>query len=471
VETYHVDHDQSEAGERAETQYSETNVGNTVQTATSIAGSAEGEGGGVTADRQRLRRAVVASAFGTVVEYFDFSLYAFFATVIADTFFPAGNRTTALLYTFAIFGASFVMRPLGGILLGHIGDRIGRRPALGMSVGGMALASTLIGCVPSYAEVGMAAPLLLLCLRCVQGLSAGGEIGGAAAYVIEVAPDRARGYLTGLVSTGVMAGTLLGALSSAFVHTVFDAQALGTWAWRLPFLISLPLGVVTLVLRSRMEESRAFTRIEESGAVERMPVLTILRDNLRGLLIVCGLSGGGLMLFYLTIAYMPTYLQREHVMSGTAAAWSTTLTLFGGMLAIPVWARLSDRLGRRPVYLIASFGTALAAYPAFLVIPWSVTTAAIAQIALGQIEAIWLSVAFATYCEQFPTRVRSSGVSLGYNVGSIIAAGPAPYLATWLIPAIGRIHAPALMLIVFALISAAAALCARETAGQPLQGE
>lgn len=446
-------------------------MGNTVQATTSVASAVEGENRRVIADQRRIRQAVIASGFGTLVEYFDFSLYAFFATVIADTFFPAGNGTTALLYTFVIFGVSFVMRPLGGIVLGHIGDKVGRRPALGLSVGGMALASALIGCVPSYADIGMAAPLLLLVLRCVQGLSAGGEPGGAAAYVIEVAPDRSRGYLTGLVSMGAMAGTLLGAATSAFVHTAFDATALAAWAWRLPFLISLPLGIITLVLRSRMEESRAFTRVEESGAVERMPVLTIVRDNLREVLIVCGLSVGGLMLFYITIAYMPTYFQREHLMSRTAAAWSTTLMLFGCMLAIPLWARLSDRIGRRPLLFISFFATALGAYPAFLVMSWSVTTAALAQIALGQILAIWLSIAFATYCEQFPTRVRSSGVSLGYNLGSMIAAGPAPYVATWLIPAIGRVHAPSLMLISFALISAAATWAARETAGRPLPEE
>lgn len=412
----------------------------------------------------------MASGFGTFVEYFDFSLYAFFATVIADTFFPAGNRTTALLYTFGIFGASFLMRPLGGILLGHVGDKIGRRPALGLSVGGMALASALIGCVPSYAEIGMAAPLLLLGLRCIQGLSAGGEMGGAQAYVIEVAPDSERGYLTGLVSLGLLGGTLFGAAASIVVHAIFDAKSLADWAWRLPFLVSLPLGIITLLLRSRMEESQAFTRMEKRGGVERMPVLTILRDDLRELLIVCGVSGGNLMLFYMTIAYMPTYFQRENLMSGTAAAWSTALTLIGGMLAIPLWARLSDRIGRRPVLLIASLGTMLAAYPAYLVMPWSVTAAAIAQIALGQLEATWISVAYATYCEQFHTRVRSSGVNLGCNLSSIIAAGPAPYLATWLIPAIGRVHAPALMLIVFSLISAVAAWCARETAGRPLAG-
>ncbi|WP_161564021.1 MFS transporter [Cupriavidus lacunae] len=443
-------------------------MGNTVETDASIAGAVDGEIERVTAERLRIRRAVIASGFGTFVEYFDFSLYAFFATVIADTFFPAGNRTTALLYTFGIFAASFVMRPLGGILLGHIGDRIGRRPALGLSVGGMALASALIGCVPSYAEIGVAAPLLLLGLRCIQGISAGGEMGGAQAYVIEVAPERERGYLTGLVSLALLAGTLFGAVSSVFVHSIFDAKALADWAWRLPFLISLPLGIITLVLRSQMEESRAFTRMEERGTVERMPVVAILRDNLRELLIVCGVSGGNLMLFYMTVAYMPTYFQRENLMSGTAAAWSTALTLIGGMFAIPFWARLSDRVGRRPILLAASLGTVLAAYPVYLVMPWSVTAAAIAQIALGQLEAMWISVAYATYCEQFSARVRSSGVSLGCNLSSILAAGPAPYLATWLIPAIGRVHAPALMLIVFSLLSAAAVWGARETAGQPL---
>ncbi|MBP0588398.1 MFS transporter [Paraburkholderia sp. LEh10] len=446
-------------------------MSNTIHTAHAGASATEGGHERTASDRQRLRKAVLASGFGTLVEYFDFSLYAFFATVIADTFFPAQNPTSALLYTFVIFGVSFVMRPLGGILLGHIGDRIGRRPALGLSVGGMALASALIGCVPSYAQIGVAAPLLLLALRCIQGLSAGGEPGGAAAYVIEVAPAHSRGYLCGLVSMGATAGTLLGAATSAFVHTAFDAATLSAWAWRLPFLVSLPLGVVTLVLRSRMEESKAFTRAEESGKLERMPALTILRDNLREVMTVCGLSLGGLMLFYITIAYMPTYFLREHLMSRTGAAWSTTLMLLGCMLAIPVWARLSDRFGRRPLLLISFIGTALGAYPAFLVMPWSVTTAAIAQIVLGQILAIWLSIAFATYCEQFPTRVRSSGVSLGYNLGSMIAAGPAPYLATWLIPIIGRVHAPALMLIVFALVSVVATWLTRETAGQPLVGD
>ena len=422
-------------------------------------------------DQRRIRQAMLASGFGALVEYFDFSLYAFFATVIAATFFPAENPTTALLYTFAIFGVSFVMRPIGGILLGHIGDKIGRRPALVLSVGGMALASAFIGCMPSYAQIGVAAPLLLLCLRCVQGLSAGGEPGGAAAYVIEIAPAGSRGFLTGLLSMGAMAGTLLGSATAAFVHTAFDAGTVSAWAWRLPFLVSLPLGVIALVLRSRLDESRAFARVEESGSLERMPALTILRDNLREVLMVCGLSLGGLMLFYITIAYMPTYFQRENLMSRTGAAWSTTLMLFGCMLAIPLWARLSDRIGRRPLLFIAFFATVLGAYPAFLVMPCSVTYAAIAQIALGQILAIWLSIAFAAFCEQFPTRVRSSGVSLGYNLGTMIAAGPAPYMATWLTPISGRVHAPALMLIVFALISATVTWLARETAGQPLRGK
>jgi MHS family proline/betaine transporter-like MFS transporter len=450
-------------------EYLERDMNETVQSA--AISNAVQERENTLADRQRIRRAVLASGFGTIVEYFDFGLYAFFASVIADAFFPLGDRTAALLYTYGIFAASFILRPLGGILLGHVADRFGRRPALGLSVGGISLASALIGCVPSYAEIGIAAPILLLTLRFIQGLSAGGEIGGAQAYVVEVAPKRSRAYLAGFVSMGLLSGTLFGALSSAFVHTVFDARALTAWAWRLPFLISLPLGIVTLIFRAKMDESEAFQRIEKRGAVESVPVVAILQEHLRELLIVACVSAGNLMLFYMTFAYLPTYLQREHCMSGTGAAWSTCVALLGGIVTIPLWARLSDRIGRRPLLLAASIGAAVLAYPAFLAMTWSSAAAVTAQFLLGQIQALSLGVAYVTQCEMFPTRVRSTGVSLGCNLSATVVAAPAPYLATWLIPATGNVHAPALMIVVTALIAAAAAYAAKETAGCSLNGE
>jgi MHS family proline/betaine transporter-like MFS transporter len=417
---------------------------------------------------RRIRRIIAAGAFGTIVEYFDFSVYAFLATTIADVFFAKGNPTAALLYTLGVFGASFVLRPLGGILIGHLGDRYGRRPALTLSVAGMAFASTAIGLLPSYATIGVAAPVLLFVLRSIQGLSAGGELGGAASYVAEVAPDGQRGRLTSTMNLGTMVGTMLGSASVVVLHLTMSHDALLSWGWRLPFLVSLPLGVITLLLRWRMEESQQFKRLEESGSLAKVPALDALRTSPRGVLTVCGLSLASFMSYYLTFTYMSTYFQRQGVMSGTAAAWSTTATLVLAMLVIPFWGRMSDRVGRRPLLLAVCAADLLLAYPAFLVMSHSMAAAVVAQIALGQLEALYMSVILATYCEQFPARVRASGFNLGYNLASILAGGTAPYLATGLIAATGDAKAPAWMLLVAAAISLATAFTLKETANRPL---
>lgn len=417
---------------------------------------------------RRIRRIISAGAFGTIVEYFDFSVYAFLATTIADVFFAKGNPTAALLYTLGVFGASFVLRPFGGILIGHLGDRYGRRPALTLSVAGMAFASTAIGLLPSYATIGIAAPILLFVLRCVQGLSAGGELGGAASYVAEVAPDDRRGRLTSMMNLGTMIGTMLGSACVAVLHVTMSHEALLSWGWRLPFLASLPLGVITLVLRRRMEESKQFENLESSGSVAKIPVLDALRSSPRGVLTVLGLALGSFMSYYLTFTYLPTYFQRQNIMSGTDAAWSTTATLVCAMFVIPFWGRMSDRVGRRPLLIAVCAADLLCAYPAFLMMSHSTAAAVFAQIVLGQLEALYVSVILATYCEQFPARVRASGFNLGYNFSSILAGGTAPYLATWLISATGDAKAPAWMLIAAALVSLVTAFTLRETANRPL---
>lgn len=417
---------------------------------------------------KRIRGVISAGAFGTIVEYFDFSVYAFLATTIAEVFFAKGDPAAALLYTLGVFGASFVLRPLGGILLGHLGDRYGRRPALTVSVAGMAFASTAIGLLPSYASIGIAAPALLFAFRCIQGLSAGGELGGAASYVAEVAPDEQRGRLTSTMNLGTMIGTMLGSATVAVLHITLSHDELLTWGWRLPFLISFPLGVITLILRSRMEESKQFERLEETGTVAKIPAFEALRSSPRGVITVCGLSLASFMSYYLTFTYMSTYFQRQSVMTGTAAAWSTTATLILAMLVIPFWGRMSDRVGRRPLLIGVCLGNLILAYPAFLVMSHSVAAAVVAQIVLGQLEALYMSVILATYCEQFPARVRASGFNLGYNLASILAGGTAPYLATWLISATGDAKAPAWMLIVAACFSLVTALTLKETARRPL---
>jgi len=420
------------------------------------------------ASRQSIRRVVLAGAFGTVVEYFDFSVYAFLATTLAAVFFPAENPTAALLYTLGVFGAAFVARPVGGILIGHLSDRYGRRPALTVAVVGMAFASTLIGLLPAYASIGIAAPVLLFVLRCVQGLSAGGELGSAGSYVAEVAPDGRRGFLTSTTQVGTLVGTMLGSLCVGLMHLGLSNEQILSWGWRIPFLISLPLGIAALIVRSKMEESKQFEQVEEQGAVAKIPALSALVSHPRAVFSVFGLTLVSFASYYLVFTYMSTYFERQGIMPPGLAAWSTTLTLLLAAVAIPVWGKITDRIGRRPILIGVCVANLLLAWPLFIFMQTSVGAAFFSQIVLGQIEAAYLGVILAAYCEMFPARVRSSGFSLGYNFSAILAGGSAPYLATWLIAATGASHAPAWILMAMAFLSLLVALTVRETANRPM---
>lgn len=421
-----------------------------------------------TDEKRRLRKVVFAAGFGTVIEYFDFSVYAFLATTIAAVFFPKNDPTAALLYTLGVFGAAFVIRPIGGILIGHLGDKYGRRPALATSVLGMAFASAVIGLIPSYAVIGLAAPALLFLMRLLQGLSAGGELGGAAAYVTEAAPDSRRGFLTSTTQVGTLIGTMLGSLSVALLRMMLTDAELLSWGWRIPFLVSLPLGIAALVVRRRMEESKQFEQVEESGAVARIPALAALRSHPRGVFTVFGLSLVSFAAYYLVFSYMSTYFERQGIMQPGMAAWSTTLTLALAAIAIPFWGKVTDRVGRRPVLIGVCVSNLILAYPLFLIMGNSPGAAMFSQIILGQIEAAYLGVILATFCELFPARVRASGFGLGYNFAAIVAGGSAPYIATWLIASTNQPNAPAWILVVTAIISLGTALSVKETANRPI---
>ncbi|MEV5384455.1 MFS transporter [Streptomyces sp. NPDC052721] len=420
-------------------------------------------------DHKVMRRVTLAGGIGTAIEYYDFSVYGFLAVTLAEIFFPESNPTASLLYTLAVFGAAFVLRPLGGILLGHVADRYGRRPALAASVLGMALASAAMGALPGFTAIGLAAPILLLALRCVQGLSTGGELGSAAAFVAEAAPDRTRGFHTSTTQVGTLTGTLLGALVVAVVRVSLTPEQMSSWGWRIPFLLSLPLGALALVVRNRIEDSKQFVRLRDNEQTARMPALTALRSHPRAVLTVCGLSLVSFAAYYLVFSYMATYSTIQGIMSPTASVWCTVLTLALAASAIPFWGKACDRWGRRPILIGVSLAILILDYPLFLLMgQGSITLALLAQVLLGQGEAAYMGVILATYTELFPARVRSSGFSLGYNVASIIAGGSAPYIATWLIDETSSSLAPAWMLIAAAAVSLGTALTVQETAGKPL---
>jgi MHS family proline/betaine transporter-like MFS transporter len=416
-------------------------------------------------DRPRQRKAVVAACLGTAIEYFDFTIYAFLATSIAAVFFPHEDSTAALLSTFAVFGVSFLLRPLGGVLMGHFADRYGRRRALTLAVVGMAGASFAIGVVPGYGSIGIAATILLVLMRSVQGLSAGGELGTAASYLAEESPMRHRGYRTSFVNIGTLAGTVLGSLFVAVIKASLTGEQIIAWGWRIPFLLSLPLGVVALVIRRRMEESTQFEAIQERDEIKRAPLRSLITSHPRSLLSVTLLALTANASYWVVFTYLGSYFETQKVMSATASAWATTGTLVLAALALPLWARVSDRVGRRPVMIGTNALFVVLSYPAFVLMSHSTVLAIVTQLVLGQVTSLYLASILATFAEMFPAGVRVSGFAFGYN----IAAGTAPYVATWLIAATGNPYSPAFFLMAAtALALVGAVFTMKETANKPL---
>lgn len=420
-----------------------------------------------------LRRVLIAAGAGSVIEYYDFGVYAFLATTLAVVFFPAQDPATALLSTLAIFASAFVMRPIGGVVIGHIGDRFGRKVGLATSVITMAVCTAAIGMIPSHAAIGIVAPILLVLLRCGQGFAAGGELGGASAYVAESVADNRRGLFSSIPQLGCLLGTALGSLTVAALTMGLTTEQMQTWGWRIPFLFSVVLSVAAILFRRKMDESPDFERLEEAETVRKLPILDAIKKHPGAIASVFGINMVSFAAFYLVFTYMTTYFEVEGVMSKTDAGWVVFLTQILALVAIPVWGHISDRVGRKPVLLGVCVANIIFAIPLFALIGSGGTAGAIiGLIILGQFEGAYLGVISATYCELFPASVRSSGFNLGFNLSAIIAGGSAPYIATWLIAATDDAKAPAYFLVVTAIVSLLAVAKIKETAGKPLpQGD
>ncbi|CAM3916779.1 MFS transporter [Bordetella tumbae] len=417
-----------------------------------------------------IRRAVWAGSIGTLIEYYDYTVYAFLATTLAILFFPQSG-TSALLYTFAVFGVAFVVRPLGGIVLGSLADRYGRKPALLVSVVGMVAATTCIGLLPTYDHIGVLAPILLCFLRCVQGFAAGGEMGGAVAYVAEVAPDARRAAVTSTTQIGCLVGTMGGAIAVALLNSSLTLDELHSWGWRIPFLISAPMGVIALLVRHKMEETPDFVHLESQSKVQKTPTVTLLCRYPKGVLAITGLACCGMAGYYVAFTYFVTFFQKQGIMSAQMAGWSATLSMLIAALAIYPLGILSDKVGRRPMILGTTLCFIVFSYPLFMVMQTSLTAAILAQIAFGLFEAAYLSTNYTLFSELLPTNVRTSGINLGISIAAIVAGGSAPYAATWLIANTESANSPAWILIVAAAISLLTMLPQKETARTALRTE
>ncbi|WP_322093218.1 MFS transporter [Paraburkholderia bannensis] len=408
----------------------------------------------VSSAAQQRRRAIIATVLGNGLEWFDFTVYSFFAVTIAKLFFPSGNELTSVLLAVATFGVGFFMRPVGGIVLGIYADKVGRKAALSLTILLMALGTALIGFAPTYEQAGIAAPLLIVAARLLQGFSAGGEMGGATAFLTEYAPPGQRAWYSSWIQSSIGFAVLLGAATGTFVTTVLSPEALHSWGWRVPFLLGILVGPVGYFIRSQMDETPAFSAVE-AQARENSPLKEVLSAFPRETFASFSMVILWTVCTYVLLFYMPMYSVRTLHLSQTTGFASG---MIGGLMILccaPVVGKLADRYGRRVFLSGAALAVLLLAWPMFAWINHapSFGSLLVFQAVFGVLIAIYTGPILAALAELYPTRVLSTGLSVAYNFAVTIFGGFAPFLITWLIARTGSNMAPALYVIVAAAIS------------------
>ncbi|HTZ37865.1 MAG TPA: MFS transporter [Stellaceae bacterium] len=414
-------------------------------------------------------RATAAGVIGNVLEWYDFGVYGYLVPTLSVLFFPSSDPVVSLLLTFAVFGVGFVMRPVGSILFGVYGDRYGRRKALSAVVFLMAIATFLIGLLPTYAQVGVWAPILLVAIRLLQGLSAGGEWGGSTAYIVEFAPPTRRGYFGSWQQVGVGGGFLLGSLTAALLNNGLDKAALLSWGWRVPFLLGVTVGLVGAYLRWRLDDTPKFTELETTHTVASAPFMETFREHTRDIALAFGITLHNTAAYYIALIYMNGYMVSVGKVPQTTALWISTVCLAIFVALLPLGGWISDRIGRKPLLLVSCVGYVVLGYPFFLLAGSGRTDLAfLAQLLMVVLLACYSGAAVALYAEIFPTRVRYTALSLPYNIAVAVFGGFAPFIATYLIQLTGSKAAPAFYVIAAAAVTLVIVARTRERAFAPL---
>lgn len=414
-------------------------------------------------------RTVVAGTVGNVLEWYDFALYGFFAPVISQLFFPSDSRIASLIAAFGIFAVGFLMRPLGGIVFGFIGDRLDRASVLRISIVTMGSATFLLGALPSQGQVGIWAPVALVCVRLLQGLSVGGEFSGSVTYMVETSPPNRRGFSGSWANFGSLAGTLIGSGFAALITTFLPRATVASWGWRVPFLAGGLLAALAYLYVRRVGGTPQMDHHEEQHA-EDSPLREALTRNRRETMLAIAFASGYGVFFYIPIVYLPTYASQISGIGSAAALQINALGIALTMPLIPLFGWLSDHLLRRRTLLLT--GCLLNAACAWELI-WfsqqSLTGLIVAQLVFSGLVAVTLGTAPAMLVELFPVADRLTGYSLAYNLGLGVAGGTAPMIATWLIAITGRETAPGVYLGFAAAVSAAALWLMQDRSREPLR--
>jgi MHS family proline/betaine transporter-like MFS transporter len=413
----------------------------------------------------KTRTVIAAGAIGNVLEWYDFAIYGYFATAIGRTFFPKEDPVAQVLSAFGIFAVGYLMRPVGGALVGYIGDKLGRRAALTFSVTAMAIPTFLVGILPGYQVLGMAAPFLLTVLRMIQGLSVGGEYTTSIVFMVEHAPPNRRGLIGAMGCCGAVGGILLGSATGALLSAILPAENMQAWGWRIPFVLGLVVGLAGFFLRRHLAE----------GAIPQADGQSPLKDTVRnhGWLLVrlAGLSVFNAVGFYLLFVYIVSWLQ---LADGIAPAHALEINSLSMLVLLPcmiAMGALSDRLGRKPMLLAATAMAFVSAVPLFMLLHNDQRL----YVQLGQLGFVlsigmFLGTQPTLMVEEAPAAVRCTAIALGYNVTLGIVGGLSPLVATWLVERTADQLAPAFMIMVAAAVSFLAVLSFREGSRSPLAG-
>ncbi|MFE1023492.1 glycine betaine/L-proline transporter ProP [Streptomyces sp. NPDC058818] len=424
-------------------------------------------------DPALVRRAVKAAALGNAMEWFDFGVYSYIAVTLGKVFFPSGNPTAQLLSTFGAFAAAFLVRPLGGMVFGPLGDRVGRQKVLALTMIMMAAGTFAIGLIPSYATIGVWAPVLLLLARLVQGFSTGGEYAGASTFIAEYAPDKRRGFLGSWLEFGTLAGYIGGAGLVTLMTALLSDGDLTSWGWRIPFLIAGPMGIIGLYLRMRLEETPAFAaELEKAEATRpKVPLRDMITGQWRALLLCVGLVLVFNVTDYMLLSYMPSYLTSELKYDETHGLLVVLAVMALMMIVQPFAGALTDRVGRRPVIAAGCAGFLLLSVPALLLIrEGSLLAVGLGMAALGLLLVCFTASMPSALPALFPTRVRYGSLSIGFNVSVSLFGGTTPLVVTALIGATGDMMMPAYYMMAAAVIGGVAVWFMSESAGHPLPG-
>lgn len=421
--------------------------------------------------RAPMARNLVGVSAGNFIEWYDFAIYAYSIPTISRLFFKEGDPSAALLSTLAIFAVAFLARPSGGVFFGRLGDRIGRRNTLVIALLLMGFCTTLMGLIPTYETIGLAAPALLAFLRLGQGFSGGGEAPGAATFLGEHAPPDRRATWVGLAAAMQVLPFAVAALVVYSLQTAMSEEQFLSWGWRIPFLLSAPLSIVALILRLRLKDSPIFTALENSGRIEATPVKRVLRDHKRELALLVGIASVSSVAFYTISGYLIVYLKAHAGLSYQNGLAATTIALCIYAVTIPCFGAIADRIGRKGVISFGAVGLILLAIPGFL----TASQGGLMNVILGMLmmlipTAAVGSVVQVAQFEIFPSAVRFTGCAIGYNIAYAAFGGTAPLVAEYLVLSTEVAMAPAYYLMAVATVALVPIMLLPETSNKSLEG-